>query len=124
VSSFLLALKNYAVFTGRSRRREYWMFVLFSFLISAALTLVDLAIGTYSDEGGIGLLGGLFGLAMLIPQISLNTRRFHDIGKSGWYQLLFIIPCIGIILWLVWMASDSEPGMNKYGPNPNETQTA
>ncbi len=114
----LMPLQKYAVFSGRSRRKEFWMFVLFTFIVEIVLAIIDAIIGTYNTALGIGLLSGLFYLAILVPSIALNTRRLHDIGKSGWFQLLFIIPIVGFILWIIWMVRDSDDGVNKYGPSP------
>jgi uncharacterized membrane protein YhaH (DUF805 family) len=112
------ALQKYAVFSGRSRRKEYWMFVLFTFLVSIGLGFIDTLAETYEDTTGTGLLSGLFQLAVLVPSIAVNTRRLHDTNKSGWFQLLFIIPLVGLILWIIWMVKDSDQGGNQYGPNP------
>jgi len=114
----LMPLQKYAVFSGRSRRKEFWMFVLFTFIVEIVLAIIDAIIGTYNTAIGMGLLSGLFYLAILVPSIALNTRRLHDIGKSGWFQLLFIIPIVGFILWIIWMVRDSDDGVNKYGPSP------
>ena len=114
----LMPLQKYAVFSGRSRRKEFWMFVLFTFVVEIVLAIIDAIIGTYNTALGIGLLSGLFYLAILVPSIALNTRRLHDIGKSGWFQLLFIIPIVGFILWIIWMVRDGDDGVNKYGPSP------
>jgi uncharacterized membrane protein YhaH (DUF805 family) len=75
-------------------------------------------LGTFSEENTVGLLQGLFTLAVAVPQIALNTRRFHDVGKSGWWQLLFLIPLVGLVMWLAYMGSDGDEGENKYGPSP------
>lgn len=115
---FLMALNKYATFSGRSRRKEYWMFTLFSVLISVGMAIIDTLVGTYNAAAGIGLLQGLFVLAILVPSIALAARRLHDTGRSGWLQLLFIIPLVGIVLWIIWMAKDGDYGVNKYGPNP------
>lgn len=118
MSWFVMALKNCATFSGRARRKEYWMFFLWVILIALGLTILDLVIGTYNHESGAGLLSGVFSLAILVPYISLNARRLHDIGKSGWMQLLFLIPLVGFVLWIVWMVTDGERETNKYGPSP------
>ena len=114
----LMPLQKYAVFTGRSRRKEFWMFVLFTFVVEIILAIIDAIIGTYDTAVGMGLLSGLFYLAILVPSIALNTRRLHDIGKSGWFQLLFLIPIVGFILWIIWMVRDGDEGPNQYGPSP------
>lgn len=117
---FMTALRKYAVFSGRSRRREYWFFALFSWLISIGLVIIDLFAGTLSAEAGIGLFSGLFGLAMIIPSLAVSVRRLHDIGKSGWWLLIGFIPIIGAIVLIVFACLDSQPGANAYGPNPKE----
>lgn len=115
---FLLAIKNYATFTGRSQRSEYWYFVLFYLLIYIGLSLLDGLLGTYSGKAEIGLLSALFAIGMLLPSIAVIARRLHDIGKSGWWQLIAFIPLIGTLLLLVWLARDSESASNRHGPNP------
>jgi|ERR1043165_6327400 uncharacterized membrane protein YhaH (DUF805 family) len=117
---YLEALKKYADFSGRSRRKEYWLFVLFSVLISIVLQIIDGALGLFSRDLNAGLLSSLYGLAVLIPSIAVAIRRLHDTGRSGWMYLLIFVPCIGWILLLVWFIEDSSPGTNEYGPNPKK----
>jgi len=117
---YLAVLKKYAVFSGRARRKEYWFFVLFNIIISIVLAFVDNAIGTYDAQNEIGLLGGIYALAVLIPGIAVSVRRLHDTGRSGWWLLLVLIPVIGAIVVLIFMVLDSKPGENEYGPNPKE----
>ena len=117
---FLVALKKYAVFDGRSRRKEYWFFVLFAFLISVALSVVDYMIGTYNAERGIGLLSGVFSLAIFLPGLGVTIRRLHDTGRSGWWILIAIVPLIGEVVLLIFMVLESHPGTNEYGPSPLE----
>ena len=117
---FLTALKKYAVFSGRSRRSEYWFFALFYFLIGVGLAIVDTVAGTMDAATGIGLLGGLFAVAMIIPSLAVGVRRLHDIGRSGWWLLIGLIPLIGVIILIVWACRDGQPGTNAYGPNPKE----
>ena len=107
---------KYAVFEGRARRQEYWFFTLFVVLVSIALALVDTATGTY--HGGVGLLGGLFSLAVLLPSIAVTARRLHDTDRSGWWILIWLVPIVGWIVLLVFMCLDSTPGANRFGPNP------
>ena len=104
-------LKKYAVFSGRARRTEYWMFCLFNVIITFVLGTIE---GFFK---GPGVLGGLYSLAMLIPGISVGARRLHDTGRSGWWQLIALIPVIGTIVLIVFLAQDSQPE-NQYGPNP------
>ena len=107
---FLSALKKYADFSGRARRKEYWMFILFYFIIYISLVIVDSLIGTM-------FLALIFALAMLVPSISIAARRLHDTGRSGWWQLISLIPLIGAIVLIVFLVQDSHEE-NQYGPNP------
>jgi uncharacterized membrane protein YhaH (DUF805 family) len=109
---YLNVLKNYVGFQGRARRKEYWMFFLFNLIISIVLTVVELAVGLES------VLTGIYSLAILLPSIAVTARRLHDIGKSGWWMLISLVPIIGAIVLLVFTCLDSEEGENKYGPNP------
>jgi len=111
---YLTVLKKYAVFSGRSRRKEYWYFVLFNFLISLVLGFIDGLIGLRIGDSGMGLLGGLYSLAVLIPGIAVGVRRLHDTGRSGWWLLLSFIPIVGTIVLIVFLASGSQPGQNQY----------
>jgi uncharacterized membrane protein YhaH (DUF805 family) len=115
---YLEALKKYAVFSGRARRTEYWMFILFNIIITVVLALIDILTGTFSPQAGVGLLGGLYALAVLIPSIAVTVRRLHDTGRSGWWILIGLVPVIGTIVLLIFMVQDSQPGENQYGPNP------
>jgi uncharacterized membrane protein YhaH (DUF805 family) len=109
---YLDGLKQYAVFSGRARRKAYWMFLLFNIIISVVLGVLEGLVG------GPGVLGGLYSLAIVIPSLAVSVRRLHDTGRSGWWLLLCLIPLIGSIVLIVFMAQDSQPGSNQYGPNP------
>ena len=115
---YLEVLKKYAVFDGRARRMEYWMFILFNLIISVVLVIIDSLIGTVIRQAGFGLLQGLYDLAVLLPSIAVTVRRLHDTGRTGWWILIGLIPVIGGIVLLIFMLLDSEPGENQYGPNP------
>ncbi|WP_324780207.1 DUF805 domain-containing protein [Thiobacillus sedimenti] len=115
---YLMAWQKYFDFSGRSRRKEYWMFFLFNLGIGIALLVADLLTGSYSKTAGMGLLGGLYSLATLIPNLSMTVRRLHDIGRSGWWFFILLVPLIGAIVLLVFMLLDSKEGANDYGPNP------
>lgn len=117
MSWYLEVLKKYAVFNGRARRKEYWMFTLINVLISFVLGFIEGAMGL-TDKRGWGPLGALYTLAVLIPGIAVSVRRLHDTGRSGWWLLIALIPCIGAIVLLIFMVQDSDPGENQYGPNP------
>lgn len=120
---YLLVLKKYAVFSGRSSRAEYWYFVLFNLIISFVLGFIDGAIGTFDPVSGYGLISGLYMLVVLIPSIAVGIRRLHDIGKSGWMLLVGLIPIVGAIWLIVLFVKDSDPGKNEYGPNPKKIET-
>jgi len=116
---FLEALtKKYATFEGRARRSEYWYFALFYFLVIFVLAIVDGVTGTLNEEVGIGLLSGLFVLATFVPTIAVTVRRLHDTDRSGWWVLLEFLPIVGALVVLVFMVLDSQPGANRFGPNP------
>ena len=107
---FMDALKKYTDFEGRSRRKEYWMFILFYLIFYIVLSVIDSLIGTY-------ILSSIFSLGLLIPSISIAARRLHDTSRSGWWQLIALIPIIGTIVLIVFLAQDSHEE-NEYGPNP------
>lgn len=108
---FVKVLKNYATFKGRARRKEYWMFTLFSIIISIVLTIIDVSIGTFSLEVGRGLFSTLFSLGVIIPTIAVGVRRMHDVNKSGWFLL---IPIYNLIL----VCTEGDKGSNEYGTDP------
>ena len=109
---YMEVLQKYAVFSGRSRRAEFWWFALINWIIAVVLQLVDNAVGT----GGI--LGGLYGLAVLLPSMGVGIRRLHDTDRSGWWLLLIFIPIIGWIALIYFYAQDSQVDPNQYGPSP------
>jgi uncharacterized membrane protein YhaH (DUF805 family) len=116
---YLLALKSYGIFSGRSRRAEYWYFVLIHFIILVFANILDLALFGNSAELGAGYITLTDAILTLLPQLALGFRRLHDIGKSGWW-LLIAFTGIGAILLIWWLATDSEQGTNKYGANPKQ----
>ena len=120
---YLQALKKYADFSGRARRREYWFFVLFNIIISIVLTVCDVVLGTYNAAASIGILTGIYTLAVLIPGIAVSVRRLHDTGRSGWWLLIVLVPLIGWIVLLIFMLIDGQPGQNAYGPSPKGTES-
>ncbi|MDO7850613.1 DUF805 domain-containing protein [Hymenobacter convexus] len=120
---FLLALKKYAVFSGRARRKEYWMFVLFQFLLSIAAAVIDGMMGS-SVGVGTGVLSILLGLALLVPGLAVSVRRLHDVNKSGWFLLIALVPLVGAIWLLVLDVTEGTRGDNDYGPDPKAMELA
>ena len=120
---YLKVLKQYADFSGRARRKEYWMFTLFNVIIIIALMLVMVA-GITSESSGLSTIGMIlyygYALAIFIPSLAVCVRRLHDIGKSGWNYFIGLIPLVGAIILLVWFCTDSQIGENKWGANPKE----
>ena len=113
---YLAVLRKYAEFSGRARRKEYWMFFLFNFLIGCGLAILELTLGL---AGGLyGPLTLLYSLAVLVPGLAVTVRRLHDTGRSGWWLLIGFVPLLGAIVLLVFMLTDGQPGPNQYGPNP------
>ena len=113
VTAIQLFFKNYANFSGRSRRSEYWFAWLFLWLVSTAFTILG------GNEGGfLVALSSIWSLATLVPGLALSFRRLHDVGRSGLYLLWLLLPIVGWIMVIVQYAKDSQPGTNQYGPNP------
>lgn len=106
---------KYATFTGRARRAEFWWFALASFLVSLVLGFVDDAVLGFQSTGP---LEGIWSLAVLIPSLAVGARRLHDIGKSGWFLLLALIPIIGWAVLIWWNATAGNVGPNQYGDDP------
>jgi|TARA_B110000014_G_C20101090_1_gene578002 uncharacterized membrane protein YhaH (DUF805 family) len=103
---FVSAVEKFADFHGRATRTAYWMFVLINIIIQAILTLL-----------GFETIAAIISLLLIIPSISLGARRLHDTGRSGWWQLIYFLPLIGLIVMIVFLVQDSVDD-NEYGPNP------
>ncbi len=131
----LMPYRRYFDFSGRSRRKEYWMFVLFYLLVS--LVLLGLMFGgmgamDFEDPsarpgplffaGAFGI--GVFALASFIPALAVQVRRFHDQDKSGWFVLLNLVPYLGGLIVLIFMFLDGTRGPNKYGLDPKDPASA
>lgn len=109
---YLKVIKNYAVFQGRARRKEYWMFYLFNAIIILILSILENLANI--DK----LITGIYGLFVFLPNLAVGVRRLHDSGKSGWWILIGLIPIIGTIILIIFLCLDSEEGENRFGPNP------
>jgi uncharacterized membrane protein YhaH (DUF805 family) len=119
-------LKNYAIFSGRARRSEYWYFVLFNIIFAFVAIMLDKVFSTsfvvQTANGPVNLFYGyiyiIYNLFVLLPALAVLIRRLHDVGKSGWFVFISIIPLVGPIWLLVLLFTDSIPGKNEYGLNP------
>ena len=129
---------NYANFSGRARRREYWMFTLINTVILILLQIpvqgavIAMAAQEETGSGAAGFTGvslvfaGLiviYALAVFVPTLAVAVRRLHDTGKSGWWYLISLVPVVGGLALLVFMVLDSEPGDNRWGPSPKGQST-
>ncbi|MHA2428105.1 MAG: DUF805 domain-containing protein [Candidatus Hermodarchaeia archaeon] len=113
---YIAVLKKYEDFSGRAHRKEYWMFWLINLIIQFGLVIFEVQI---LPESGTSNLSSLYSLIILFPTLAVTVRRLHDIGRSGWWLLLGLVPLIGPIVLFIFMLTDSEPGENQYGLNPN-----
>lgn len=114
---YLKVLKNYVGFSGRARRKEYWMYSLFTLVALLLAMLLDGLLGL-RGESGVGALYTLYALATLLPGLAVSVRRLHDIGRSGWWMLIALVPIIGAIVLIVFAVSEGTRGDNAYGPDP------
>lgn len=110
---YLAPFKKYAQFSGRARRKEYWTFALINSAIAGILNMLSLNVSSV-----FGILGGVFALAIFIPSLAVAVRRLHDIGKTGTWYLIVLVPIVGWIMLFVFMLRDSNFGDNQFGPNP------
>lgn len=111
--------ENYCNFNGRARRSEYWWFCLANVIVSFVLSIVGGLLAAMTDIKVLPIiLSIIYSLAVLLPGIGLVVRRLHDIGKSGWYYFIGLIPCVGAILLIIWFCQDSQQGPNEYGDSP------
>ena len=117
----MMPLKRYADFSGRSRRKEYWMYILGVLIVAIVLSIVEGILGLSGMVGGVyGPLTTIFLLGILIPSLAVQVRRFHDQDKSGWFVLLSFIPFVGAIIVLVFMCLEGTKGPNRFGPDPKD----
>lgn len=104
-------LKKYAVFSGRARRQEYWMFFLFNLIAAIVLAIVGQIIGTT-------VLSVIYAIAVLLPGLGVTIRRLHDTDRSGWWILIALVPLVGGIILIVFLATEGKQAPNAHGPNP------
>lgn len=105
---------NYCNFNGRSSRSEYWWYCLFTVILGVIIAWIF-----SSSQTAYATVGGIVNLALLLPSLGLCVRRLHDVGKSGWWIFLVLIPVIGAIILIIWFCQPSQPQTNAYGPVPN-----
>ena len=115
---YFQVLRKYAVFAGRARRREYWIFGLIHAVIIFALRYPNFLTRIIDLESHLGQISLLYNFATFIPLVAVSVRRLHDTNRSGWWFLMFPIPLVNLILFFSFMTEDSQPGENRYGPNP------
>lgn len=124
---YFQALRKYAVFRGRAGRKEWWMFGLIYLAVLFALKGIDILVGTFDSDSGLGLmrgfgvLSGLYVIGTIIPTIAVSVRRLHDTNRSGWWYFIIFIPLFGIAQLLLWMAQKGRSDDNRYGAPPQET---
>jgi uncharacterized membrane protein YhaH (DUF805 family) len=119
-----LPLKRYAEFSGRSRRKEYWMFVLLTFGLYIVAAIIDGILGLGGSIGGAyGPLMLIVALGLLVPSIAVGIRRLHDLDKSGWWLLIALIPFVGGIVLLVFFVMEGTRGPNRFGADPKAGET-
>lgn len=120
---YLLAFKKYLQFSGRSNRSEYWYFVLFHVIFVIVALILDTVMGSSLAGTPYGMIYLLYVLVTFLPGLALTVRRLHDTEKTGWWVLISIIPIIGSIWLIVYLATEGTKGENKYGPDPNGNMT-
>ena len=106
---------KYVDFQGRARRSEYWWFFLFNILMQFATGLVDAVLFGADRVGGVNVL---YSLAVFLPGVAVGVRRLHDIGRSGWWLLVSLVPLVGFIVLIVWLARPGDAGPNRFGADP------
>ena len=111
---YIEVLMKYATFDGRASRREFWLWLLIHFVIYLILAALSWTVTEFFT-----IVGYLYGLATIIPHLAVGARRLHDHNKSGWLQLVSLIPLIGLVIILILMALPSDEGENKHGPKPS-----
>ena len=105
---YIDALRNYVNFSGRATRTQFWMFVLVNFIVGFVLNIILFVVPA------LAFIGQLYNLLMLLPSLAINARRLHDTGRSGWWQLLVLVPVVGWLIMLIFYVQPSMPGANRF----------
>lgn len=114
---YFKVLKNYVGFSGRARRKEYWMFVLVNFVLTGVLSILDKMLGL-RIAGDEGMLTTVYGVFIFLPYWAVQFRRLHDTDRSAWWLLLLLIPVVGWLIILAFNCQNGTPGVNKFGRDP------
>jgi len=120
MSYYKAAFKKYAAFTGRARRKEYWMFFLFNMIFAIVASIIDRILHTTYYRNYYGLFYTLYGLAVIIPSLAITVRRLHDINKAGTWIFISLIPIVGGIWLLILMCTEGTRGPNRFGDDPKD----
>lgn len=122
MSWYLAVLKNYVGFGGRARRKEYWMFALFNVVVALALPVIGLIVAIALQVGtaldAVAIPYTVYLTATALPALAAAVRRLHDTGRSGWWILIALVPVVGGITLLVFLATEGAADANEYGPSP------
>ncbi|MBN9791964.1 MULTISPECIES: DUF805 domain-containing protein [unclassified Pseudonocardia] len=120
---YLQAMRGFSDFRGRARRAEYWMFALVYLGIYLVAGTLDVVLGT-TQLLGAPVLATVVALVHLVPAIALLVRRLHDTGRSGWWYFIGLVPLVGVVLLIVWLAADGEHRQNAWGDDPKRAERA
>lgn len=115
---YLAVMRRYTGFDDRADRTEFWWFMLWTTVITVVLIILDTVLGTGNEY--FGLLEALYTVAAIVPSLAVGARRLHDIGRSGWWQLILLVPIIGLIVLIVWWATEGDGSPNQWGRDPGE----
>ncbi|WP_264565916.1 DUF805 domain-containing protein [Flavobacterium sp. N3904] len=116
-----VVFENYANFSGRARRSEYWYYLLMNMIILVLATIIDSSTGMNFEPLPYGYLYVAYALATFLPGFAVAVRRLHDVGKSGWFFFIILIPLIGSIWLLVLFCQEGDSGANAYGSDPKSS---
>ncbi|MCE0801210.1 DUF805 domain-containing protein [Buttiauxella sp. A2-C1_F] len=114
---YFKVLKNYLGFSGRARRKEFWMFILVNLVLTVVLSILDKMLGL-RIAGDEGLLTTVYGVLIFLPYWAVQFRRLHDTDRSAWWLLLLLIPLVGWLIILAFNCQNGTPGENEYGADP------
>ncbi|MEI6555288.1 MAG: DUF805 domain-containing protein [Paludibacter sp.] len=118
---YFRVLRKYVDFKGRLSRKEYWMYVLFTTIFALIAAIIDNLIGTTVGKTHLGIFFYIYLIAIASPDLAADVRRLHDVGKSGSFMIVLLIPFIGIIWYIIVLSKEGVAGENEYGANPIET---